>query len=78
MPNRNSHAGHIPERTCVVCRKKRAQAEMLGFFIMREGIVFDPGNAVQRRKAYLCRNAECYLGLGKWRKKYEKNKNRHA
>jgi len=78
MPNKHSQAGHIPERTCVVCRHKGTQAEMLGFFIMPEGIVFDLGKAVMRRKAYLCRNPECYMNLGKWRKKYEKNIKRHA
>ena len=62
MPNQNSHAKHVPERTCVVCRAKREAGELLSFFVLPQGIVFDPRRQVQRRKHYVCSGPDCLRG----------------
>lgn len=72
MPNRNSRADHIPERTCVVCKKKVDYKQLLNFFIIKEGIVFDVARRLQTRKFYLCPEKECILGLDKWKKRRQK------
>ncbi|MDD2229138.1 MAG: DUF448 domain-containing protein [Candidatus Cloacimonetes bacterium] len=72
MPNKNSHADHQALRTCVVCKKKVDQKGLLNFYIMNVGIVFDIQRILQIRKYYLCRDAECFAGLDKWRKRYQK------
>jgi len=59
-------------RTCVVCKKKVDQKGLLNFYIMNGGIVFDFKRILQIRKYYLCPNPECYAGLDKWRKRYQK------
>ncbi len=77
MPNKNSHADHNPIRTCVVCKKKVDQKGLLNFFIMNGGIVFDSQRIVAVRKNYLCPSPECYAGLEKWRKRYQKKHKAH-
>ncbi|HRR50380.1 MAG TPA: DUF448 domain-containing protein, partial [Candidatus Cloacimonas sp.] len=72
MPNKNSKAGHIPIRTCVVCKKKVDQNRLLNFFHTTSGIVFDCNRIIQVRKYYLCPNEECFKGLSKWQKRYQK------
>ena len=78
MPNMHSKAGHTPERTCVVCRTKRAQAELLPFLLIPEGIVFDLEHKLMQRKYYLCHSSECFVKLAKWRRRYEKNRKKDA
>ncbi|PKN73301.1 MAG: DUF448 domain-containing protein [Candidatus Cloacimonetes bacterium HGW-Cloacimonetes-3] len=77
MPNKNSHAYHNPIRTCVVCKKKVDQKGLLNFFIMNGGIVFDSLRIVAVRKNYLCPSQECFTGLDKWRKRYQKRHKAH-
>lgn len=72
MPNRSSHAQNVPQRTCVACRQKKELGQLLSFFILREGIVFDPGRQVQCRRYYVCRDTACLLALDKWRRQYLK------
>jgi predicted RNA-binding protein YlxR (DUF448 family) len=74
MPNRNSHAGNQPQRTCVVCKKTQEQSSLLSFFILPEGVVFDPKRQIQTRKFYLCQGNECLPGLDEWYKRYQKKK----
>ncbi len=69
MPNKHSNAGHTPMRTCVVCRAKSAQSELLSFFLLDHELVFDLDHSLMRRKQYLCRNTDCYAGLAKWKKR---------
>jgi len=59
-------------RTCVVCKKKVDQKRLLNFFIIGSEIVFDMQRVLPVRKLYLCPNADCYSGLAKWRKRYQK------
>lgn len=74
MPNKNSKAEHIPLRTCVVCKKKVDQKQLLNFFLTESGIVFDYNRIIQVRKFYLCPSADCFKRLTKWRKGYQKRK----
>jgi len=74
MPNKSSNAGHIPIRTCVVCRKKSAQDELFAFLLMPSGIVYDLCKKLNARKHYVCREAECVQSLVKWRKKRAKGR----
>jgi len=72
MPNRSSKAGYQPIRTCVVCKKKVDQIDLLNFFSMDCGIVFDCKRKLTGRKFYLCPQPACFSGLEKWRKRYQK------
>jgi predicted RNA-binding protein YlxR (DUF448 family) len=74
MPNRNSHADHVPQRTCVVCRAKREAGELLSFFVLPQGIVFDPRRRVQRRQNYVCPQPDCLKGLDKWKRNHLKRR----
>ncbi|MCB5260172.1 MAG: DUF448 domain-containing protein [Candidatus Cloacimonetes bacterium] len=74
MPNKNSKACHIPIRTCVVCRQKLPQQELLGFILMPSGIVFDMFGRLNVRKQYVCSQRECIALLAKWRKKRDKGR----
>lgn len=74
MPNRNSKADHKPIRTCVVCKAKREQSQLLSFFMLPEGIVMDVANVLQSRKNYVCLCNECLQGLDKWKLRQTKKK----
>jgi len=74
MPNMNSKAGHIPIRTCVVCREKCAQDQLLSFILLPGGFVFDLARKLPARKAYVCPQEDCVNGLVKWRKKRQKGR----
>lgn len=75
MPNRSSNAGHTPIRTCVVCRERRAQSSLLGFYFQRGGLVFDLNGRCQHRKMYLCPFPACVNALPKWMTRYKKKHN---
>jgi len=49
--------GHIPERTCIVCRKKLPKKELLRFCVKNNQIVLDRTQKEGGRGAYFCR--EC-------------------
>jgi predicted RNA-binding protein YlxR (DUF448 family) len=66
MPNQSSSAGHIPERTCVICRQRLEQNALLGFYLLGSEVVFDINKAVQTRKKYVCHSEQCLSGLDKW------------
>jgi predicted RNA-binding protein YlxR (DUF448 family) len=74
MPNKNSKAGHIPIRTCVACRAKRAQQELFSFILLPSGIVYDLAQKLSTRKYYVCPTPECVESLSKWRKKRAKGR----
>ena len=74
MPNKNSKAAQIKIRTCVVCKKKVDQNQLLNFFLTESGIVFDFGRIIPVRRFYLCPTADCFMGLSKWRKGHQKRK----
>ncbi len=72
MPNAHDPAPKVPQRTCVVCKARKDLADLLSFFVLPEGIVFDPARKVQRRRNYVCPQPECLAGLDKWKKQYFK------
>ena len=76
MPNRSSKAGHIPKRTCVVCKNKTRQDELMRFAIIDREIVFDIRKKLACRGYYVCNNNECLLKLEKWLSKYLKKTKR--
>lgn len=49
--------GHIPERTCIVCRKKLPKKELLRFCVKNNQIVLDKTQKEGGRGAYFC--SEC-------------------
>ncbi|MFC1940306.1 YlxR family protein [Chloroflexota bacterium] len=52
---------HIPQRTCVACRKVKARGELIRLVrIPNEGVEVDIGGKKARRGAYLCRAQECW------------------
>ncbi len=69
MPNRSSKAGHMPIRTCVVCRKKDEKSKMIRFVIAENEIVIDWGKRNLMRGYYTCNDNECLVLLEKWLKK---------
>ncbi|MBC8385307.1 MAG: YlxR family protein [Candidatus Cloacimonetes bacterium] len=73
--NKNSNAGHIPVRTCVICKKKDEQNKLLRFVLLENEIVFDLNKHVFARGNYLCDENKCLEKLDKWLKR-SKKKNR--
>lgn len=50
----------VPERTCVACRKKFPQSEMMRVSLDKEGSIhFDEKQRHNGRGAYICKNKEC-------------------
>ncbi len=74
MPNRSSNVNHKPIRTCVICKSKKHQAEMLNFKIINSKIVYDFFRRLSGRGYYICDAEECVEGLPKWMKKKLKKK----
>ena len=56
---------HIPQRTCVACRKVKAKRELIRVVRVSDGSVeVDSGGKKAGRGAYLCRTRECWqIGL---------------
>lgn len=48
----------VPERTCVGCRRKRAQAELVRF-TLEAGRVVPAGRGAHGRSAYVCPEVDC-------------------
>lgn len=60
-------AKHVPERTCIACRRKRAKWELIRIVRTADGDVeIDPRGKKAGRGAYLCKARECWqTGLKK-------------
>lgn len=56
---------HIPQRTCVACRKVKTKQELIRLVRVSDGRVeVDIGGRRAGRGAYLCRSKECWeVGL---------------
>ncbi len=56
---------HIPQRTCVACRKVKAKRELIRIVRISDGNVeVDTSGKKAGRGAYLCRAQECWeVGL---------------
>lgn len=48
--------GHVPERTCILCRKKMFKGELIRFVFRGGKILVDPEQKLGGRGAYLCRD----------------------
>lgn len=51
--------GHIPIRSCIGCRGKRAKADLLRFVLRGEQAEFDAAQALPGRGCYLCNDPQC-------------------
>ena len=75
MPNKASRAGHIPQRTCVICKLKQAKVELLRFIIADHEAVFDLAKKIPGRGHYVCDKNVCLKKMDKWlKKRFLKNK----
>jgi len=55
--------GHIPERTCVACRRKFPKSELIRFTKEENEVVIDHRGSAPGRGAYLCK--DCFPQLEK-------------
>ena len=56
---------HVPQRTCLVCRKVKPKQELVRLVRLSDGTIeIDPGGKKAGRGAYLCGLPECWdIGL---------------
>ncbi|MCD6291744.1 MAG: YlxR family protein [Anaerolineae bacterium] len=55
---------HIPQRTCIICRKVQDKRDLIRIVRTPEGeIVIDPTGKRSGRGAYLCRSQDCWQTL---------------
>ena len=66
MPNKSNNAGHVPIRTCIICKKKIEQKQLLSFFMLKSNMVFDVNRFVETRFKYVCHQPSCLQALDKW------------
>ena len=72
MPNKASNKGHIPVRTCVICKKKGSKCLMHRFVIQKGAIFFDEKRVLEGRGYYFCDKEKCRASLESWLKKAKK------
>ncbi|MEA3476057.1 MAG: DUF448 domain-containing protein [Candidatus Cloacimonadota bacterium] len=72
MVNKASNAGHIPKRTCVICKRKREKSNLARFVIKNDSIVFYYKQKMHGRGYYCCSDVNCMNKLEKWMKKRKK------
>jgi uncharacterized protein len=72
MPNKASNKGHIPVRTCVICREKGSKCSMHRFVIQKGAILFDEKKILEGRGYYFCDKEKCRASLDSWLKKVKK------
>jgi predicted RNA-binding protein YlxR (DUF448 family) len=63
---------HVPQRTCVACRKVKIKQELIRLVCVPDGSVeVDTGGKKAGRGAYLCQTRECWtIGLKGGRLEY--------
>lgn len=64
-----SKKGHIPERTCVVCRKKCCKYELIRFCVKGDKVIIDDTHTAGGRGAYTCPSCIFQLKKKKFLKK---------
>jgi predicted RNA-binding protein YlxR (DUF448 family) len=74
MPNQNSKAAHLAQRTCIICREKSGQDNLYGFYLLGNEIVFDIKKTVSVRKSYVCQSDICISQINKWLSRYLKKR----
>ncbi len=58
---------HVPQRTCIVCRRKTDKRQLIRIVRTTDGVVVDPTGKQNGRGAYLCDNPTC------WEQSLERN-----
>ena len=62
----NNHRGHIPLRTCVICRVKKAKNKLIRLVLDKDNrIVIDDFQQEEGRGIYLCDEGSCMAKLSK-------------
>lgn len=62
----NKQKDHIPIRTCIACRTKKAKKEFLRLVLDGEGwVIVDSTGHAPGRGAYICKSKECWNALRK-------------
>lgn len=72
MPNKASKKGHVPVRTCVICKEKAEKTSMHRFVINDGEILFDEKKILKGRGYYYCDKEKCKASLNSWIKKKKK------
>ncbi len=61
MKAKKGRRKHIPQRTCVVCRRTFPKRELNRIIRTPEGnVLYDPTGKAQGRGAYLCNDLACW------------------
>lgn len=61
MGTGKSRTKHVPERSCIACRRKRAKWELIRIVRTADGgVEIDPRGKKAGRGAYLCKLRECW------------------
>jgi predicted RNA-binding protein YlxR (DUF448 family) len=58
--NTSKRTKHIPQRTCVGCRKVIAKRELMRIVHTPEGVIFDPTGKLSGRGVYLHNMRSCW------------------
>ncbi|RLC48196.1 MAG: hypothetical protein DRH57_02630 [Candidatus Cloacimonadota bacterium] len=59
---------HIPQRSCVICRKTENKSNLLRFVLLSQNrIIFDLKQNLSRRGYYCCDDNSCLTKLNKWK-----------
>ncbi len=75
MPNQASNAGHVPERKCVICRKKSEKSVLLRMVRVNNDFIIDAKQRLNARGYYICDDNMCLGLMDKWIKKVVKKRN---
>ena len=60
------HNGHLPVRTCVICRVRHTKNELIRLTLSHEGhLVRDDNGTMPGRGLYVCATADCVETLKK-------------
>ncbi|MCD4652227.1 MAG: DUF448 domain-containing protein [Candidatus Cloacimonetes bacterium] len=78
MPNKASHAGHIPQRTCIICKSKKPQKSLIRFAVISGDIVFDIMRKLPVKGKYVCDDNECINKLEQWKKRWSRKQSRKS
>ncbi|HDM75490.1 MAG TPA: YlxR family protein [Deltaproteobacteria bacterium] len=58
---------HVAQRTCIVCRKKKAKQELNRLVVMDNKVLWDEFYKLPGRGAYVCKSANCIIKLQNFR-----------
>ncbi|MGW8195512.1 MAG: YlxR family protein [Desulforhopalus sp.] len=61
-----------PQRTCCICKTKRAKRELHRFVWKHDAVEADPEQLLQGRGAYCCDNEKCLQLFQRKKKKWKR------